>query len=93
MAGCHSLLDYGRGHGIWLQTMSSINPNFRYRVFDIDKDAEQRCKRLFPERYDEGLRRFDIIVVFAVLQLMSLEEQEHAFFAAFVASSFLAGHF
>lgn len=70
------LLDFGCGTGVWLRYFLQINPNLQYQVFDIDKRAETLARAIAPERLADSASRFDVIVLFAILELLTEEEQE-----------------
>jgi SAM-dependent methyltransferase len=70
------VLDYGCGYGGWIKYIMSINPDTRYSVTDIDQDALAYTRALFPDRHDEGMSRFDVVMAFGLFELIPEEEQE-----------------
>lgn len=75
VAGRRTLLDYGCGYGGWLRYFLRLNDRFRFRAFDPDAAAEAFTRGLAPERSDPNLSKFDTIICFGVLELMTEAEQ------------------
>lgn len=75
IGGRRTLLDHGCGYGGWMRYFLALNRDFRFRAFDPDKAAEEFTRNLAPERHDAALTKFDAIVCFGVLELLSEAEQ------------------
>lgn len=71
-----TLLDFGCGYGSWIEYLFTHYKSFYYQVYDIDSSAENHAKNLFPEYYNSQTDKFDIILVFALLELFSYDEQK-----------------
>jgi SAM-dependent methyltransferase len=73
--GKTALLDYGCGYGNWTAYFLGMAKHLRYSVSDPDKSAEGFAASLSPPRYDRFREHFDLIVCFAVLELLPEEDQ------------------
>lgn len=72
---CGTLLDHGCGFGGWTGYFLKRNATFRFKAFDPDKEGEDYTRALAPDRCDQTLEQFDVILCFGVLELLPEADQ------------------
>ena len=71
-----SMYDYGCGYGTWTKQLSELGNFDAVNVFDPDIKAKENAILLLSQKFNENIDKFDFIMLFAVLELLSIEEQE-----------------
>lgn len=67
------ILDYGCGYGGVIKYLNTLSSNFTYYSIDIDKDAENYCHNLYPNRLLK-CKTYDLILLIGVVELNNDKE-------------------
>lgn len=73
-----NILDYGCGYGGIIKYLNTKDSNFNYYAIDIDKNAQDYCHKLYPERLKKR-QTYDLILVIGVVELNTNKENEDIF--------------
>jgi hypothetical protein len=69
-----SICDYGCGYGNWIKYIMSIS-DAHISAFDIDQGALEYTKRMIGNKWVDPEGSFDVILLFAILEILEPEEQ------------------